>query len=187
MSALLQAATIVAEMRSYFSRSDVGVVSAKAMAADGLVYHAGLCVKDDGSIGYLNQGFIEGMGGGYHGCAECACDYSAVDAICIMFRRSDFDRVGGFRLGYSDPLASSVDLSFKIRSLGKTIVGTPRAKVEVTPAEGRWVLGESYIAPESSDHGLLWRIWDEEYRTDVLTSRHRRFDFLFQAESLASA
>lgn len=159
---------IAAEMRSYFSRKDVGVVSAKAMAADGLVYHAGLCVKDDGSIGYLNQGFIEGMGGGYHGCAECACDFSAVDAICIMFRRSDFDWVGGFRLGYSDPLASSIDLSFKIRSLGKTIIGTPRAKVEVAPAEGRWVLGESYIAPESSDHGLLWRIWDEEYRTDVL-------------------
>lgn len=77
-------------------------------------------------------------------------------------------------MGYSDPLASSVDLSFKIRSLGKTIVGTPRAKVEVTPAEGRWVLGESYIAPESSDHGLLWRIWDEEYRTDVL--RHPDID-----------
>ena len=158
----------ISRMRGYLVRDDVGVVSAKMLAMDELVYHAGLCIKDDGSVGYLNQGFIEGMGGGYHGCAECSCDYSAVDPSCIMFRRSDYDEVGGFSEGYEGQLAAGVDFSFRIRALGKKVVVAPQALVSIKPICGRWVLGESYIPDGSEDHSKLWDAWSEDFRTDVL-------------------
>lgn len=159
----------VAGLRAYLCRQDVGIVSAKAQAADGLVYHAGLCVKEDGSIGYLNQGFVEGMGGGYHGCAECACGYSAVDTICAMFRTDDYREVGGFRGGCEDALASSVDFSFKMRDLGKSVVVVPQAMVCVRPADGRWELGKDYLPEGSKAHAELWDAWGSKYRADVLS------------------
>lgn len=155
------------KLRDYLCREDVGIVSAKAMAADGLVYHAGLCIKEDGSVGYLNQGFIEGMGGGYHGCAECACDYSAVDPSCIMFRKSDFEKLKGFSEEYKGQLAPSVDLSFQMRQAGKKIVVVPEAIVAILPVDGRWILGKSYILEGSKNHTKLWSKWDDGYRVDV--------------------
>lgn len=159
----------VSALRSSLCRSDLGIVSAKAMAKDGLVYHAGLCVKDDGTIGYLNQGFVEGMGGGYHGCAECACDYSAVDAACIMFRAADHADVGGFSGEYLSALAESVDFSFRVRNAGKKVAVMPQAKVSVKPTCGAWELGESYLPADGFDYGALWSNWGEEYRNDVLS------------------
>lgn len=159
----------VSALRSSLCRNDLGIVSAKAMAADGLVYHAGLCVKDDGRIGYLNQGFVEGMGGGYHGCAECACDYSAVDAACIMFRAADHADVGGFSGEYQSALAESVDFSFRVRNAGKKVAVMPQAKVSVKPTCGAWELGESYLPADGFDYGALWSNWGEEYRNDVLS------------------
>lgn len=164
-----QGDTPISLLRDCLCREDVGIASAKILSADGLVYHAGLCVKDDGSFGYLNQGFIEGMGGGYHGCAECSCEYSAVDPSCILFRKSDFESAGGFCEDYEDQLASGIDLSFKMRELGKRNVVFPQARVSIKPIGGRWDLGKSYIAPGAADHELLWHTRDERYKRDILS------------------
>lgn len=159
----------ISKLRDHLVRDEVGLVSSKIMAADGLIYHAGLCVKEDGSIGYLNQGFIEGMGGGYHGCAECSCEYSAVDPCFIMFRKSDFDDLGGFGEGFTNRLSTGVDFSFKIRDIGKKVVVDPQSKVEIKPIGGSWELGASYIPASSREHDALWSKWPESYRKDVLS------------------
>lgn len=158
----------VGSLRDVFCRVDVGIASAKAMAPDGHGLHAGLCVKDDGSVGYLNQGFTGHMGGGYHGLAECDCAYSAVGPFCFMVRTEDFRAVGGMDAGLVEPVAQTTDFSFKIRDLGKSVIVRPGALVEalMDPAEAE--LGASYLALGTADHEALWASRDEHFRQDVL-------------------
>lgn len=156
-------------LRDMFARKDMGIASAKAMSADDLNVHVGLCVKEDGSIGYLNQGFIHGMGGGYNGCAECGCDYSAVDSACIAFRKEDFVKVGGFSEDYESNLARDVDFSFRIRELGKVVMVNPDARVRIVPDPELLDLGASHLKG-TEDLEKLWRTWGGEYRHDVLAN-----------------
>lgn len=156
-------------LRDAFARKDVGIASAKALAADGLNLHAGLCVKEDGSIGYLNQGFVHGMGGGYNGCAECCCDYSAVDSSCMAFGKDAFQRIGGFAENYKSRLARDVDFSFRMRELGKVVLVNPDARVRVVAYSNMFELGASHLKG-TGDLKTLWDRWDASYRQDVLAN-----------------
>lgn len=158
------------------AREDLGIVSAKSQTPEGLNLHAGLCVKSDGTFGYLNQGFVQHMGGGYNGCAECQCDYSAVDLSCVAFRKADFDEVGGFADGYESDLAFDIDFSFRMRALGKCVMVDPDALVTELGTLEELVIGFSHLSNEPDDRELLWSRWDEEYRTDVLANPNYTLD-----------
>lgn len=155
-------------MRDALARPDLGIVSAKSITSEGLNLHAGLCVKPDGTIGYLNQGFIQGMGGGYNGCAECQCDYSAVDMSCAAFRKSDFMEVGGFSSEYQTELACAVDFSFKMRERGKLVMVDADSRVTSLACCSQLIMGASHLADESHDLEVLWSLWGDAYRKDVL-------------------
>lgn len=154
-------------LRDALVREDVGIASTKAMTFDRLNLHVGLCIKEDGSIGYLNQGFIHGMGGGYNGYAECQCDYSAVDMMCVAFRKQDFINAGGFSGEYSNRLARDVDFSFRMRGLGKLVMVDPEARVMALPDPSKLELGKSHLKG-FSDLERLWSNWGDSYRKDVL-------------------
>lgn len=161
-------ADCIGVLRDVFCREEVGIASAKVLAQDGHVLHAGLCVKDDGSVGYLNQGFTNHMGGGYHGFAECDCAYSAVGPFCFMVRTGDFRRVGGMSGGYASAVAQTVDFSFKVRALGKSVIVRPAALVRALMDPDESELGKSHVRTGSPDHEKLWRSHARGYRRDVL-------------------
>ena len=163
-------------LRDALARPDLGIVSAKALTPEGLNLHAGLCVKSDGTFGYLNQGFVQGMGGGYNGCAESQCDYSAVDLTCVAFRKADFEAVGGLSVGYDTDLARAIDFSFRIRELGKLIMVDPDARVISRACPEQLYLGYSHLSDQPNDLERLWSRWGNEYRTDVLANPNYTLD-----------
>lgn len=163
-------------LRDALARPDLGIVSAKSVTPEGLNLHTGLCVKSDGTFGYLNQGFVQGMGGGYHGCAEAQCDYSAVDLSCVAFRKADFEVVGGLSGQYDTELARAIDFSFRMRALGKLVMVDPAARVVAQAKLEQLLIGYSHLSQAPDDLGRLWSNWGEEHRTDVLANPNYTLD-----------
>lgn len=163
-------------LRDALARPDLGIVSAKSITPEGLNLHVGLCVKSDGTFGYLNQGFVQGMGGGYNGCAEAQCDYSAVDLSCAAFRKADFEAVGGLSGEYDMPLARAVDFSFRMRDLGKLVMVDPDAHVVAQASLEQLLLGYSHLSDRPQDVARLWSHWGDGYRTDILANSNYTLD-----------
>lgn len=160
---------------SYLQREDVGVASAKLFYADGLVAHAGLCVKPDGSLGYLNQNFAPHMGGGYHGFAECDCDYSAVGPDFFAFRTSAFDEVGGFGEYGGNALATVADFCFKMRLANRVALVSPEACAHACAPviwEGRPGGASLPWSADNPEIAKLWRAWgaNPSFADDVLAN-----------------
>lgn len=78
--------TSLEELCGCLSRPEVAIVAPKIFYLDGLVQHAGIAIDEQGSPQFLNQNFIAHMGGGYHGYAECSCNYSAVGPDCFLIK-----------------------------------------------------------------------------------------------------
>lgn len=159
-------------LKAWFCRSDIGIVSPKMYYPDGLTQHAGLCVRENGSIGHLNQGFIGRMGGGYNGTAEAICNFSAVDSDCMMFRVSDLKAVDGFSLQYESRLVTAVDFCFRIRSLGKVILVDPDASC-INNTSVFWSKRiPVWENPSNNDLMILWENWETLYRQDLLANKN---------------
>lgn len=158
----------LANLMGWLAQGEAGIVAPKLAYPDGLVQHAGLCVRGDGSFGYLNQNFTTDMGGGYLGTAECCCAYSAVAPDAILFRRDTFLETGGLSESYSNPVAAVADLCFKVRDGGGSVVVVPES-LFVNHAH---VIRADREEPSlsSSDPGIveLWKRWGSAYRRDVL-------------------
>ncbi|WP_165251908.1 glycosyltransferase [Adlercreutzia sp. ZJ304] len=160
----------VRSLSCWFCRNDIGIASPKMLYADGLIQHAGLCIRENKTIGHLNQGFINNMGGGYNGTAEAICDFSAVDPACMMFRTEDFLEVGGFATDYENALIAAVDFCFRIRSLNKLVLVDPDSKA-INRAPVFWANRiPPWEQPDNSDLQLLWSRWGKEFQQDVLAN-----------------
>ncbi len=159
----------VRQLAGCLARSEVGVVAPKLLYADGLVQHVGLCVRGDATLGYLNQNFTANMGGGYHGIAECSCDYSALGPDCWAVRTADFQAVGAMTLTNACAEVEMTDFCFKIRTqLGGCATVLPDA-VLFTRALVLWQgrnLG--FTNANHSDIQTLWNRWGNDMRADVL-------------------
>lgn len=143
----------------------VGIVAPKALFADGLVQHAGLCIHDDGSIGYLNQN-LTAEAAGYLGTAGLVCCFSALDPQCLAFRKEAFDEVGGFDERFASPVIAGVDFCFKLREAGYEVMGLPHVLItSFAPFFDNW---KRKGLVKGSDIELLWSKWPDGYRSDVL-------------------
>lgn len=161
------------QLAGCLARGEVGVVAPRLLYEDGLVQHAGLCIREDATIGYLNQNFTSNMGGGYHGAAECSCDYSAAGPDCLAFRAADFQAVGGMSsLGGSAEI-EAVDFCFKMRAhMRKSVTVLPDATL-VTRALVLWQDRVADFAdPHSEGVRALWERWGGDMRVDVLANPH---------------
>lgn len=110
-------------------RSSIGAVGAKLLYPDNTVQHAGLILGlgDLQTAGHIFRGYAD-SDGGYFGNLRAATNYSAVTAACLMCKKNDFDRVGGFdedfAVAYND-----VDLCLKFRNTGLNNICIPQAKL----------------------------------------------------------
>lgn len=152
----------------WLSQGEAGIVAPRLSYPDGLVQHAGLCVKSDGSIGYLNQNFTLAMGGGYLGTAECCCAYSAVAPDCVLFKRELFLEVGGLEGFGSNDVAAMVDLCFKVRRAGNHVVVIPESVLVNYAHVIRADKEEGSLSSRDPEIARLWQQWGDEHRQDVL-------------------
>lgn len=107
---------------------DVGAVGCKILSWDGTrLCHAGLVLRDAPPwplfLHYLYRGAPPGFPA-----ANKQRDFQAVTGACMLVPGELFRRIGGFdpqyRNGFED-----VDLCFRIRTLGRRVIYTPRAVV----------------------------------------------------------
>ena len=120
-------------MLEHARRPEVGAVGAKLLYPDGYIQHAGVLLGPGnpwtaGIAGHAYQGY-EADAPGHLGVLNEVCNYSAVTAACMMFRRTVFDEIGGFdeenlKVAYND-----VDLCLRMRERGYLIVFTPHAEI----------------------------------------------------------
>lgn len=164
-------ADAAAQLAGCLAREEVGAVAPRLLYPDGLVQHVGLCVREDGSLGYLNQNFAADMGGGYHGAAECSCDYSAVGPDCFMIRAVDWRAVGGIPPYGECAEVEVADFCFRLRDRGLSATVLPDATLVNCGAAVLWPgRPMPYADPEGACLRQLWERWGARYRRDALAN-----------------
>lgn len=115
--------------RLLLSLSDIGVVGARLLYPDRHVQHfgLGLGMAEHQVAAALNLGRTEGNPG-YFGKARLLQQFGAVTAACMVVRRADFQRLGGFdpelAIAYND-----VDLCLRFREAGLRVVCDPQIQL----------------------------------------------------------
>ena len=101
----------------------VGAVAPALTLPDGRVEEAGLAIGLYDPVVPAMQGFPADSDG-YYGSLSCAREVSALGMDCLLIRRSDFDRVGGFEEAYSRQHQAH-DLCMRLANLGLSCVCAP--------------------------------------------------------------
>jgi GT2 family glycosyltransferase len=113
----------IERLAMYAGLPGVGAVGGKLLWEDGRLQHVGIAFENAGYPGHIYRGFARNWNG-YSNSALVAANFLAVTGACMMTRREDFDRVGGFSgtfpMNYND-----MDYCLKLVSAGKRIVYDP--------------------------------------------------------------
>ena len=113
------------EMAGQLQRSEVGIVGAKLLLADGLIQHAGMVANPNGDFAHVNR-CLSGAVPGYLHTADLPGDFSMVTGACQMVRREVWDELGGYdqglAVGYNDG-----DFCLRAGEAGHLVAFTPYA------------------------------------------------------------
>jgi GT2 family glycosyltransferase len=101
----------------------VGAVGPRLTRPDESVDEAGLAIGLYDPVVAAMQGFPADSDG-YYGSLSCAREVSALGMDCLLIRRSDFDRAGGFEEAYSRQHQAH-DLCMRLAELGLNCVCAP--------------------------------------------------------------
>jgi GT2 family glycosyltransferase len=101
----------------------VGAVAPTLTQPDGRVDEAGLAIGLYDPVVAAMRGFPADSDG-YYGSLSCAREVSALGMDCLLIRRTDFDRVGGFEEAYSRQHQAH-DLCMRLAKLGLSCVCAP--------------------------------------------------------------
>ena len=116
----------IESMLGMCQRQDVAAVGGRLYYEDNTIQHMGVIVGFGGVAAHAFTGMAEAEI--HEARSYTACDYSAVTAACLMVRREDYLKVGGFdencAVAFND-----VDFCLKLRQLDKLIVYNPEAKL----------------------------------------------------------
>ncbi len=112
-------------MLMYAERADVGAVGCKLYFSDRTIQHAGIVIglgahRTAGHTHYR----LSWENLGYMGRLCYAQDVSAVTGACLMVKRSDYEKAGGFDESFAVAL-NDVDFCLKLRDMGLLNVFTP--------------------------------------------------------------
>ena len=114
-------------MLGYAQQRRVGAVGVKLLYPNGTIQHAGVIVGLGGVAGHSHK-YYPADHSGYGARLRTVCNYSAVTAACMMFRRDVWQQAGGLdeRLAVT---FNDVDFCLRIRTLGYDIVYTPQVQL----------------------------------------------------------
>ncbi|MEZ2301781.1 MAG: glycosyltransferase [Microcoleus sp.] len=136
----------------YAEQPDVGAVGSLLLSADRIVQHAGLVLGDKSTVNWVMKGFPANSDG-YAGSLVCAREVSAVTDSCMMVKKSEFERIGGFNEHFFT-YYQDIDFCLRLKKEGKRIILTPRS-VLISHEPGR---RQRY--DDSVDRMLLLDHWE---------------------------
>jgi O-antigen biosynthesis protein len=150
----------------------VAIVGAKLLYPDRTVQHAGVVLGVGGVADHAFRG-IPSDDGGYLSRANCAQQYSAVTAACMLCRTDVFLDVEGFDEHQLKVAFNDVDLCLKIGSRGWKVVWTPDIVAEHQESLSRGGDFCSSRAPRFfyENHIMLER-WQETLSRDQFYNPH---------------
>jgi GT2 family glycosyltransferase len=143
-------------MLGFFAESDVGVVGARLLYADGTLQHGGLLLNEQPL--HIFRGFA-GDDPGPFGLLEIDREVSAVTGACMLTPRAVFDEVGGlpeqFRVAFND-----LDYCLRVRGTGRRVIWTAHATLFHFESQSR--------RPDAEQHevDLLYSTWHDELHAD---------------------
>jgi len=115
------------EMMTYFCQDGVSAVGAKLLYVDHRIQHAGVYIGMGGIAGHGHRNFPD-WEPGYFSRPHLAQEISAVTGACMLVRKKDFEKVGGFEEDLPKAF-NDVDLCLKLRADNQLIIYTPYAKL----------------------------------------------------------
>lgn len=117
------------EMLMYAQRQEVGAVGAKLYYPNDTIRHAGIILGlgKDRVTGYAHENSSKSEVG-YMGRLFYAQDMSAVSTVCMMVRKSIYDKMGGFDEAFTITNYDS-DFCLRLRRAGYVVVFTPYAEL----------------------------------------------------------
>ena len=114
-------------MLGYAQQRRVGAVGVKLLYPNNTIQHGGVVVGLGGIAGHSHK-YYPADHPGYCARLKTVCNYSAVTAACMMFRRDVWQQAGGLdeRLAVT---FNDVDFCLRLRTLGYDIVYTPQVQL----------------------------------------------------------
>ena len=114
-------------MLGYAQQQRVGAVGVKLLYPNNTIQHGGIVLGLGGIAGHSHK-YYPADHPGYCARLKTVCNYSAVTAACMMFRRDVWQQAGGLdeRLAVT---FNDVDFCLRIRALGYDIVYTPQVQL----------------------------------------------------------
>jgi O-antigen biosynthesis protein len=109
----------------YGEQDGIACVAPMIINEDGTVWHSGLVLGMNGTVGYAMQG-MHSDSDGYAGSLACAREVSGVSGECLLVSGKKLDLLGGNVRYYVDPLCQGADLSLRGYTLGLRNIVTPR-------------------------------------------------------------
>lgn len=115
------------------ARADIGVISPRLLFADGAIQHAGMEFRHRADLGiWINHHPLMGLAPELDP-TPALTEMPAVTGACMLLRREDFDRIGGWDTGYLIGDFEDSDLCFKLRQIG--LIPAYMPEVELTHLE----------------------------------------------------
>lgn len=135
----------------YCEQADIALAAPLIVKPDDTVWHAGLVLGMDGSIGYSMRG-LTADSDGYAGSLSCAREVTAVSGECFMVSAASFSEVGGAVRYYKTPVFQGADFALRGFTMKRRNICTPRVvlrKTGVLEEPSGWDL----------DRELFWDRW----------------------------
>lgn len=162
-------------MAALASQPEVGAVGAKLLYPDDTIQHGGVIIRMHGIAEHAHKG-AQADDPGSFGRLTVPFDVSANTGACLMTKKAIFDELGGFDDGFVLAF-NDVDLCYRIRNAGYSLIFEPRAQLyhyesktrgyEVTPEQQKRFQDEQY----------LWmKKWHETCYEDPFFNPNLRYD-----------
>lgn len=108
----------------------IAAVGALLQYPDGRVWHAGIILGLNGTIGHAHRDW-PAMEAGYSGRLHSLQEFSAVTAALVLFRQAAFLAAGGFNAQRYPATYNDVDLCLRLRQRGMICIYAPAVKAVV--------------------------------------------------------
>jgi len=116
------------ELASQVSRPEVGVVGALLLFGDGTIQHAGVHPGENGLMGHGHK-HLPGEAPGYFNRLKAVHEVAAVTGACLAIEKSTWLDLGGLDEENLPVAYNDIDLCFKARKKGLSVIFTPFARV----------------------------------------------------------
>jgi GT2 family glycosyltransferase len=143
-------------MLGFFAETDVGVVGARLLYADGTLQHGGILLNEQPL--HIFHGFA-GDDPGPFGLLQIDREVSSVTGACLVTPRALWDELGGlpeeFAIAFND-----LDYCLRVRRSGRRVIWTPHATLYHFESQTR--------RPDADQHeiDLMYARWHPELHHD---------------------